>query len=240
MNYQFFLYAVEDSVLTITMNRPEVRNAWNWEMHDEFHHILKTTATDDSIRALIITGAPPAFSSGTDLKAVASSDKMGDPVKNEEIMKFLHEYEKPIIAAINGPAIGAGFTLSLLCDIRIASESAKMCMRFTEMGIIPEAGSTYMLPRIAGLGVAMDLFLTARTIDAQEALRLGIVSQVLPGEELLGAATAIAKGIATKKPYAIGTTRKMLYEYLDTTFYEQLRREPALLEEVMKKSFFGQ
>lgn len=229
MNPECFHYEVKDSILVLTMNRPEVRNAWNLKMHEEYLEIMEKVNEDDSIRVVILTGTPPAFSSGTDLKTLGAgvsgmqSSLAGGGV--EAPMTLMHRYKKPIIAAINGAAVGMGLTITFLCDIRIAAESATMCMRFTHLGVVPEFASPYILPRIIGFGRAMELCLTARTFGAQEALNMGLVSRVVPDGEIMDAAMEIAAGIAAKKEHSIRKTREMLYRYLDSDFTEAARRD---------------
>lgn len=241
MHLECFLYEVKDSVLVLTMNRPEVRNAWNRKMHEEYLAVLKNVNDDDSIRVVILTGAPPAFSSGTDLKSFSKGTTAFKNAFPREglipVMKLMRQFKKPIIAAINGAAVGMGVTITLLCDIRIAANSARMCLRFTELGVVPEFASAYMLPRIVGLGRAMELCLTARTFDAMEALNMGLISRVVPDEQLMAAAMEIARGIAAKKEHAIRKTREMLYRYLDADFEEAVNKDMADFMEAMAISY---
>ncbi|MFZ5596435.1 MAG: enoyl-CoA hydratase/isomerase family protein [Bacillota bacterium] len=240
MNLECFIYEVKDSVLVLTMNRPEVRNAWNLKMHEEYREILQKVDEDESIRVVILTGAPPAFSSGTDLKSlhggasVMESNLVRDSMPQTTMM---HQFKKPLIAAINGPAVGMGATIPLICDIRIASESAKICYKFTQLGVIPEFNSAYMLPRIVGLGRAMDLFLTARTIDAKEAYEMGLVSRVVPDDQLMNVAMEIALDIASKKEHAIRMTRELVYRYLDTDFNEAVSQDVALFMKAVNLTY---
>ncbi|MCL6638868.1 MAG: enoyl-CoA hydratase/isomerase family protein, partial [Firmicutes bacterium] len=224
-----------------TMNRPEVRNAWNREMHEEYLEVLKKVNEDESIRAVILTGAPPAFSSGTDIKSfeagVASFQSSLAPEGAGRTITLMREFKKPIIAAINGAAVGMGITITLLCDIRIAAESAQMCFRFTHLGLVPEFASQYLLPRIVGLGRAMELCLTARTFGAQEALNMGLVTRVVPDGQLMDAAMEIAGGIAAKQEHAIRKTREMLYRHLDTDFYETVRRDAADFLDAVRQTY---
>ncbi len=229
MNLECFLYEVKDSILVLTMNRPEVRNAWNRKMHEEYLEVLRKVNEDDSIRVMILTGSPPAFSSGTDLKSFSEGVTSFQSSLTEggagAQITLMREFKKPLIAAINGAAVGMGITITLMCDIRIAAESATMCFRFTHLGVVPEFASPYMLPRIVGLGRAMDLCLTARTIGAQEALGMGLVTRVVPDHQLMPAAMEIAQNLASKKEHSIRMTRDMIYRHLDTDFYEAVRRD---------------
>ncbi|MGB9802284.1 enoyl-CoA hydratase/isomerase family protein [Desulfofundulus sp.] len=244
MKLECFLYDVRDSILVLTMNRPEVRNAWNRQMHTEYLEILKRVNNDDSIRVVILTGAPPAFSSGTDLKSFSKGVSSFESSLNEggasQQITLMREFKKPIIAAINGAAVGMGITITLLCDIRIAAESATMCFRFTHLGLVPEFASPYMLPRIIGLGRAMELCLTARTIKAREALEMGLVSRVVPDDELMPAAMEIARNLASKKEHAVRMTREMLYRHLDTDFYTAVQHDARDFMEAVRKTFGGE
>ncbi|SFR04590.1 enoyl-CoA hydratase/isomerase family protein [Desulfoscipio geothermicus] len=241
MNLECFLYDVQDSILVLIMNRPEVRNAWNRKMHEEYLEVLKKVNEDDSIRAVILTGTPPAFSSGTDLKSFEGGAANFQSSLAQEgagsTIKLMHDFKKPIIAAINGAAVGMGITITLMCDIRIAAESAKMCFRFTHLGVVPEYASPYMLPRIVGLGRAMELCLTARTFGAQEALNMGLVTQVVPDDQLIPAAMELARNLASKKEHAIRMTREMLYRHLDTDFDEAVRRDAVDFIEAVRLAF---
>lgn len=241
MKLECFLYDVKDSILVLTMNRPEVRNAWNRQMHDEYLEVLRKVNEDDSIRVVILTGAPPAFSSGTDLKSfsdgVTSFESSLSRGGAGQQITLMHEFKKPVIAAINGAAVGMGATITLMCDIRIAAENATMCFRFTHLGLVPEYASPYMLPRIVGLGRAMELCLTARTFGAQEALNMGLVTKVVPGDQLLPAAMEIARDLASKKEHAIRMTREMLYRHLDTDFYTAVRHDAVDFMEAVRQTF---
>lgn len=241
MKLECFLYDVRDSILVLTMNRPEVRNAWNRQMHTEYLEVLKKINNDDSIRVVILTGTPPAFSSGTDLKSFSEGVSSFKSSLNEggagQQITLMREFKKPIIAAINGAAVGTGITITLLCDIRIAAESATMCFRFTHLGLVPEFASPYMLPRIIGLGRAMELCLTARTINAREALEIGLVTRVVPDDELMPAAMEIARDLASKKEHAVRMTREMLYRHLDTDFYTAMRHDAIDFMEAVRKTF---
>lgn len=244
MNLNCFKYELQDSILILTMHRPEVRNAWNREMHEEYLEVIKKVNEDDAIRVMILTGTTPAFSSGTDLKsfsAGATSFKasLSRGGAGQQI-SLMREFKKPIIAAINGAAVGMGATIILMCDIRLAAENATFCYRFTELGVVPEFASPYMLPRIIGLGRAMDLCLTARTIDAREALQMGLVTQVVPGDQLLPVALEVAANLAAKKEHAVRATREMLYRHLDTDFYAAVRRDSVEFMEAVRKTFGGQ
>ncbi len=181
----------------ITLNRPERLNAWSPDMARLVSEHIEECNNDDGIGAIVITGAGRGFCSGADLRRERPADGEAPRrvVEHEPLTMFMQR-SKPLIAAINGAAIGVGFTLTLCCDIRIASENARVSMRFVRIGLTPELGSTYLLPQIAGLGNAAEMALTGRIFDAQEALRMGVVNRVVPQEQLLDTAVALADEIA--------------------------------------------
>ncbi len=227
-NYDNLLFDLKEGILTITLNRPEVRNAFNWDMQLDLNFALVDALEDEDVRVIILTGAgDKAFSGGLDLKdGMRGWYQPRDGRSLRDYVTLLaREYTKPIIAAINGYAVGWGCTLTLLCDIRIASENAKMSMRFTQIGLIPEAASPLILPHIVGLGNALELGLTAKTIDAQEALRIGLVSKVVPHYQLMSAALETARLIAEKSPMAISFAKRGFWDALEQTFEEQQNQE---------------
>ncbi len=227
MDYQFLDVETSDFVRVIRLNRPEVRNAFNSTMTFELAECLYESDHHDNVRVVILTGTGKGFSSGADIKeGVDLWEKLKSAKNRRPIPDYLvKEFSKPIIAAINGPAIGFGLTITLGCDIRIAAQSALMSMRFTQIGLIPEAGSPYLLPRIVGLANALDLSLTAKTIGADEAFRIGLVNYVSPDDQLMEKALEIAAGIAAKPEMAISIAKRSFYDSLDCTFEEQRRME---------------
>ncbi len=227
MEYKYLLTELKDNILTITLNRADVRNAFCWDLFLDLNYALMDAHEDKEVRVVVLTGAGKAFSGGLDLKE--GMGKWGTPRDDRKVIPmpellFKH-YTRPVIAAINGAAIGWGLTLTLLCDIRVAAESATMSMRFTEVGLIPEAGSPLILPQIVGIANALELGLTAKTIDAKEALRIGLVNKVVPDDHLMPAAIEIAETIAEKSPLAIEFARRGFYDALSQTFDEQQNQE---------------
>lgn len=199
-------------VLLLTLNRPEKLNAWSAEMSHQLMEHIADANDDDGIGCIIITGAGRGFSAGADLKRDRSINDVptGRHREVESLPSFLQR-SKPIIAAINGPAIGIGLTLSLCCDIRIASDQARLSARFVRIGATPELASTFFLPQIAGLGNAAELMLTGRIIDAQDSLKFGLVQRVVPADELLPAAFALAEEIAFNPNQQVAWTKRLLY-----------------------------
>lgn len=235
MDYEFLEVETKDFIRVIRLNRPEVRNAFNSTMTFELAKCLLESDGDDAVRVVILTGAGKAFSSGADIKeGVGLWEKLKSETGLKRIPDYLVEdFSKPIIAAINGPAIGFGLTITLSCDIRIAAQSALMSMRFTQVGVIPEAGSPFLLPRIVGLANALDLSLTAKTIGADEAYRIGLVNYITPDDQLMDKAMEIAAGIAAKPPAAISIAKRSFYDALDCTFKEQRAMELTNFDKVL-------
>src|SRR5579883_761546 len=181
MEYRETLYEKDGHIAAITLNRPERRNAWTFRMREEVYHAMKEAEADDQIRAIIVTGAGTTFCAGADLSILSGQSKEDaevSPVFRDWVSHFTypHKILKPIIAALNGPAIGWGFTLIMFWDTRIAAESGKMSVRYPRRGLAMEGGSSWVLPRLIGWGKALELAFTARTISAKEALDLGIVN----------------------------------------------------------------
>jgi len=196
----------------ITLNRPEKLNAWSAEMARLVRESIEECNADDAIGAVVITGEGRGFCSGADLRRDRSADagasrRRGD----EEPLPFFMQRSKPLIAAINGPAIGVGLTLTLCCDARIASDNARLSARFVRIGLTPELGSTYFLPQIVGLGNAAELILTGRIIDAAEAGRVGLVNWVVPPERLMDEAMALAEEIAFNPSQHVAWAKRLLY-----------------------------
>lgn len=212
-------------VLIITLNRPERLNAWTRQMEAEFITAVREAAMDDSIGCLVVTGAGRAFCAGADIGGwraqhdqattalpAAKSLLISTDLSREagpNVTPALFE-GKPIVAAINGPAIGVGLTLSLACDIRIASDAAKFSLRFVRVGLTPELGSTHNLPAVAGVETAMELALTGRIIDAKDPLAQRIVSRVVPAIDLMPSAMSLAAEIASGPMSAVWLTKRLI------------------------------
>jgi len=195
----------DGALVTITLNRPERRNALDKEMVDAFHHVLDAAWEDDSIGAAIITGAgDQAFVSGADI-AELKERRRREALQsiNSRLFQRIEDLPFPTIAAIRGFALGGGCELALACDLRVAGEGARLGQPEVGLGIIPGAGATYRLPRIVGLARAREMIFTARIIDAREALAIGLVNQVVPDSEVLPAANSLAQSILRQDPLAV-------------------------------------
>ena len=234
MSFQHIRLERDGGILTLTLNRPESRNAMTPEMGDEIVRAVATIRDDRDARVLVITGAGKAFSSGGNLSmlardaGVALPDTSDAPTMAGSPRDFYARYLSvrqvgiPTIAAINGHAIGAGMCFALACDLRVCAAEAKMGMTFTKLGIHPGMGATYLLPRLVGTSRACELFFTGRVIDAHEAERLGIVTRVVPGTELPGAVTALAREIASAGPVAVRMVKKAIYRGVEHSLDEML------------------
>ena len=232
------LYETRENIAQITLNRPEARNAYSDEMVAELVASLDRAEADENVRALIITGAGRSFCAGGDLKAMRDRTGMfgGDPIELrrkylqgiQTIPRRFDSFEKPTIAAINGAAIGAGLGLALACDIRVSSEGAKFGSTFARVGVIPGDGGAYLLNRVVGFARALEMILTARVIDADEALKIDLVHHVVPQEQVLERAGQIAGEIAALPPKAVQTAKTALYRSVDRDLETALQITAAL------------
>ena len=224
MTYKTILYAVDEAVATITLNRPEKLNAFHEVMGGELVKVFDLADEDDEIRVIIITGAGRAFSAGADLSrgkdAFDYASRSADSIETFRdggglVVLRMYEATKPIIAAINGPAVGFGVTMTLAADIRIASDSAKMGFVFTRRGIAPEACSSWFLPRVVGMSRAMEWILTGRVFSALEALDGGLVSRIVRDDALLPTARSLAREIAENtSAVSVALSRQLLWRML--------------------------
>jgi len=239
MEFETIRYGCSDGVATITLNRPDRLNAWTPTMGREMTDAFRTADRDRSVRAIILTGAGRAFCAGADMDFFAAQIRGGGgtggeggdgPGRVEEFPSLMQHLSKPTIAAINGYALGVGCTMTLLCDIRLASAEAKMGFLFPRMGVMAELGSTFLLPRLVGIGSACELMFTGRQYAAGELERIGLLNRVVPGEQLLDAATSLAREIAQCAPLSLTLTRRALYQGLTATFEAQVRHEGYALE----------
>lgn len=208
-------YAVEDGIALVTLNRPDRRNALNPRAYAEVEAAFRAATLDDAVRCVVVTGADPAFCSGEDVKEMMTGEKREPrpatfkPQATPAAMAAI-ECEKPVIAAVNGAAMGWGMELTLFADIRIASERASFAELFIKRGLISDVGGLWRLPAIVGPAKAAELLFTGDSIDAKEALRIGLVSEVIPHSELLSRAMALAARIAANPPLALRAMKEGL------------------------------
>lgn len=209
-------YEVGDGIATITLDRPDVLNAATFEMDDELQHCLRAADTDHEVRAIVITGAGRAFCAGDDVQRAWGDPRMeqtladlaGPEPPMTPLVEILLAIDTPTIAAVNGVALGIGMDLALLCDLRLASEHARFGQLFVRMGLLCDVTGLWLLPQIIGRSRASELLLTGDIIDAATADRIGLVSQVLPADELLPAAQALAASIAANPPLAVRAIKR--------------------------------
>jgi enoyl-CoA hydratase/carnithine racemase len=224
MSYQDIRYAVAERIATITLNRPEQLNAFTRVMRDELVDAFSTADADDEVRAVIVTGAGRAFCAGADLSAgretfdYAKRDGLDAQTHRDgggQVTLRIFDLKKPVIAAVNGPAVGIGATMLLPMDVRIASSDARFGFVFSRRGIVPEACSSWFLPRLVGISQALAWTLSGRVFAAQEALEGKLVSRVVPPEQLMPTALALAKEIVDHTaPVAVALARQMMWKML--------------------------
>jgi enoyl-CoA hydratase/carnithine racemase len=240
MEYKTIELIREEGVALLYLNRPKVLNALNETMKSELIHALKETEEDDNIRVMILTGRGQGFCAGADLNRfieIQESDK--DHRKKSrfgslDLPRAFIQYPKPIIAAINGASYGFGFTVTLTCDIRLASERAKFSCAFVRIGVTPEFCSTFFLPRLIGYGKAAELIFTARPFDAHEALDIGAVNHVFPHKKLMPEAKKMAKQIASMPPTAIQKSKEILRHGMQSTLEQVIQHESIVFLDAMK------
>ncbi len=222
-----------DGVCTITMNRPDVYNALNDRLTFELQDALKGAERDDDVRAVILTGSGKAFCSGQDLRDLKEKyvpgyvPRFGDDLRKRynPIARRLREMEKPVIAAVNGVAAGAGMSFALACDVRIASAAASFIEVFINVGLVPDSGSTFTLPRLVGMSKAMELCFTGDKVTAEEALRIGLVSRVVPPEQLMEEARKLARKLTALPARGIALTKRLINQSYDNDLATQLEAE---------------
>ncbi|USG65648.1 enoyl-CoA hydratase-related protein [Brevibacillus ruminantium] len=226
--YETILYEVTEGVAVITLNRPEKFNAFTEQMNKEITAALKQAQKDADVRCILLTGAGRAFNAGQDLGDVQGGGvDFGGFLRNRYnpmILQF-RKTEKPIIAAVNGVAAGAGMSLALACDIRLASEKASFVNAFVNIGLVPDSGGCYFLPRIVGIGKALELAMTGEKLSAEEALKLGLVNQVYPADSFQEEALAYARKLAVLPTRAIGLIKRTMYKGLEMDLEETLEYE---------------
>jgi 2-(1,2-epoxy-1,2-dihydrophenyl)acetyl-CoA isomerase len=237
-NYQSILYDKSENIVTITLNRPEVLNAVNETMGRELLEALKVAGKDDGVRCLIITGSGRAFSAGEDIQDLrgqylrGENPRLGERLlyKYNPIIRRIRQIQKPIIAAVNGVAAGAGAGISYACDIRIASDTAKFIQAFIRVGLAPDSGTSFFLPRLIGLTKALELSLTGDELTSKDAERLGLVTKVVPSEQLMPTTREIAAKMAQGPTKAIGLTKRALNKSIISDLETVLEYESYLQE----------
>ena len=230
MDLNNILYDVSDRVATLTLNRPEALNATTDDLYREFQWLLGEVRHDPDVACVILTGAGRGFCAGADLKA--RKDDM-TPLQRrdrhrwilQDVLEPLYRLEKPVIAAVNGPAAGAGMNIALACDFIIASDQASFVQAFARVALVPDLGGLYLLARAIGIAKAKELCFTARKVGAEEAKVLGIANHVVPHDQLLDEARKIARTIAAGAPTAMAMTKNLLDKAANVTLEQMLEYE---------------
>jgi 2-(1,2-epoxy-1,2-dihydrophenyl)acetyl-CoA isomerase len=232
------LFDLAEGVATITLNRPDKLNAFNEAMHAELARALDRIEADRAVRAVLLTGTGRAFSAGQDLgdrvmgEGAAPPD-LGDTLDRlyNPLVRRLHRLERPVIAAVNGVAAGAGANLALACDLVLAARSAKFIQAFCKLGLVPDSGGTYVLPRLVGPARAMGLALLGEPLAAEQAAAWGLIWRVVDDERLLEEASALARRLATQPTKGLGLIKRALHTSAANTLGEQLDLERDLQRE---------
>jgi 2-(1,2-epoxy-1,2-dihydrophenyl)acetyl-CoA isomerase len=238
MSYSDLLFDVAGEVATVTLNRPEKLNALNRNLQQEILDVCHEVKHNDGIRAIVWTGAGRGFCSGADVTGPPPAEappptwqqRMDEDSWVGRQARAVYGVDKPSIAAVNGVAAGAGMSLSLACDIRIGSENTRFRTVFIERNLSPDAGMTYFLPRIVGTGNALDMILTSRNVEAEEALRMGLLQRVVAHAGLVASAQETAAQIAAHPPLAAMMSKRAIQRSLDNGFEDQLRYEVRSIE----------
>lgn len=246
MNYDFIRYETDQGVATITLSRPDVLNAFNRKMAKDLQDALKSAGNSDAVRAVLLTGAGRGFCAGQDLAEATAgapgSVDLGDIVKTNYSPSVLaiRELEKPVVCAVNGVAAGAGANLALACDIVIAAEDASFIQSFTKIGLVPDTGGTFFLPRLVGPARATALMFLADKVPAPKALEWGMIYQVVPPTVLLDTALALARQLAAMPTRALALTKRALNISMGVDYKvalsveEELQREAGRTEDYLE------
>lgn len=233
MNYETFTLTHEDGIATITLNRPDKLNALSDKMITELCHVTGELKSDNSVKVVVITGNGRAFSAGGDLNAEIFTTPSS--VELKRVLNRTHQYiinlrmmEKPVIASVNGLAVGGGCDLALACDIRIASETAKFSVAYANVGLHPDLGASYLLAPLVGFGKACELIFTGKMIDAKEAERIGMINQIVPAGQLAAATMEMSRSIAKGPSIAIGYAKTSIYESWNRDMVSAMENEARI------------
>ncbi len=250
-------YAVADAVATITLDRPDRLNAWTGRMHTEYRALLGRASDDPAVRVIVVTGAGRGFCAGADSTALEGHVSRGgyDPGTGPDLARpgygvqpefdadFAYHFglEKPVIAAVNGPAAGVGFVLACYCDLRFAAAGAKLTTSHGRLGLPAEYGLSWLLPRLIGVTRAADLLLSSRVVLAEEAAAMGLVNRVLPGDQLLAATYEYAGALAREvAPSSLAATKRQLYRDLHRDVGSAVAEAGRRMEEMMAGPDFAE
>jgi 2-(1,2-epoxy-1,2-dihydrophenyl)acetyl-CoA isomerase len=231
MQYNNILFDVSQKVGTLTLNDPDRFNALNQDMLAEVAHVVESIRRNTDIRVLVVTGSGKAFSAGGDIRRMEKRFDEPPPMARNRIRNFqslilsLRELQQPVIASINGPAVGAGCSLALACDLRIASQNAKFGLPYAKLGITTDGGGAHLLTRLVGTARALELLFSGEIIDADRAERIGLVNRVVPHQGLSQASGEWAHRLSGGPPYAMGVTKSIVYKSFDIDLGTELDLE---------------
>jgi len=245
MSYETVIWERSDGVGRITLNRPDTLNAWVADFGRELKQVIENEASDESVRAVLVTGAGRGFSSGADLKAGFEPADDGMPDVRKELHQFYHpviagirRLDKPVVAAVNGPAVGIGASLAFACDLVLAAESAFFGLAFVNIGLMPDGGSTLFVPAAVGKARAFQMALLGERIDAQRALEWGLVNYVHPDDRLMDEAGALVDRLAAGPTRSYASSKKALNRMLYPDLDGQLDLEAELQHELARSKDF--
>jgi 2-(1,2-epoxy-1,2-dihydrophenyl)acetyl-CoA isomerase len=244
MRFEQIGWEVADGVGWVLMNRPDKLNALTSRMSEEMLQALSDAANDDAVRCIVITGEGRGFCAGQDLKEFQDRGleqlDVGEHLRSgyNRLITAIVELPKPVVGGVNGVTAGAGLSLACACDIRIASEAARFLQAFVKIGLVPDSGSNWLLPRVVGHAKALELSITGEQVDATEALRIGLVSKVVPAEQFPKELETVAQALAAGPTRAIGTTKDLLAQGMTASLAETLEREAVAQAELARSGDF--
>ncbi len=240
MSYTTLIFDIKEHVAHITLNRPEALNAINLEWSRDLMHAILQCDEDPAVRSVVISGAGNHFCAGGDLKSFTSQGQ-DLPLHIKEVTTYLHaaisrmtRMDAPVIAAVNGYAVGAGMSLALACDFVLAARSARFSVAYTRVGLTPDGSMSYFLPRTVGLKRALELTLTNRMLTAEEAFELGIVTRVFPAEELLAQANQLASQLASGPSKSFGAAKRLMQTGWNQTLETQMEEESQTIADITR------
>jgi 2-(1,2-epoxy-1,2-dihydrophenyl)acetyl-CoA isomerase len=247
MTYQNILFELRDGVARLTLNRPDRLNSFNVEMHREVHDVLRMLATDASVRVLVLTGAGRGFCAGQDLsdRAVApggTAVDLGESIEKyyQPLVLALRNLPMPVIAAVNGVAAGAGANIALACDLVIAARSASFVQAFCKLGLVPDSGGTWFLPRLVGNARALGLALLGDKLPAEQAAQWGLIWRCVDDAELKGVVDALAAQFAAAPTRGLARTKQAIYESWERSLQEQLEQERDFQRELGRSQDYSE
>ncbi|WP_019450183.1 enoyl-CoA hydratase/isomerase family protein [Cupriavidus sp. BIS7] len=222
------LVAIADGIATLTLNRPKQKNALNVPMRDALREAVQQIRADRAVRAVVLRGAGTDFCSGGDIRAMNVTESEAGRNRMDDMhgwIGMLADLDRPVVAAVDGVAYGAGFSMALLADFIVASPRARFCMPFMKVGLVPDCGALYTLPRVVGMARARDLVFSAREIGAEEARQIGAVFEIVPEQKLHARADQLARGLAGASPVAFGMAKRALNQSLGSDLHAMLELE---------------